>query len=797
MGAPPQNRYGVSKAFDAERKQAVKENNVKVITAIDRVRKYENTGGGRSLNIFRNNVRALLAGKTQAEFDEQVRHDQAQMKASRRMSAGLRKSGNAAIKAKQDAHLNKTKSHESKAQQIKVKENRFSNNNVIFKNEKAINPKSDEGKTIQAILDRQKRDRAVNAEQKKLFSAITGAKNAAEAIKIRSAAMSQNPNVGTHNTVIDRHTGKIKETQGVLGSGTGEIKDLDYTTYDRSTGRFAENKQLGNMLDSKGNVIAKNVKSSAGSEWSFEPVDKKSNTIALPKTAAGFLGGLNLFGSSPPKESTMQSPTERNEIMLEYDKLFEQYDYDLSQYEIRLAAFENWNPTEAEYEEYNAEYQALLSDSAALESQYNFLENNFESQKEHEKEWGGYLDDSQKAWEFMPDLVQNPQSTQDSVYNAAIKSGSNTLSGVTNIGIWIAEQTDPLFGTTTPKGLYRDFYSTPVTNVEGAVFGTAIGGITQGTGYFSSGAAEKNAKREWEQLNRNFERDPVGAWTSTFIEGAFYAPFGAAKGVYNFFKGSAKGAASSGATGTAEGAAKSASKTFDKPKKPTWNEWQNYMILQNSAQGIPASMGAYGRGVIKAGKEAGYTMIKDSKIPKPDLPKIPNSKFPDIFNPIKKKSDFPTVPKNMRDLPKVKDSPFGIKLKGKDLPIPKKAKGDLPVTKKPKGGIAVPKDFGFPMRVPKIRTPRTIRDVPRARGGRGFVFPFGFPNFSFPAGGGGTGRGGKPQGRKKYTAWDVKTHEIGFYGWGRKSDDYGGVFDELDTIDKSAKKDKNDFFLSF
>jgi len=53
---------------------------------------------------------------------------------------------------------------------------RFSNGNVIFRNGIVILPDSDEGKTIQSILDKQKQTKETNERQSKKWEKLTGKK---------------------------------------------------------------------------------------------------------------------------------------------------------------------------------------------------------------------------------------------------------------------------------------------------------------------------------------------------------------------------------------------------------------------------------------------------------------------------------------------------------------------------------------------------------------------------------------------------------------------------------------------
>ncbi|MBI4347590.1 MAG: hypothetical protein HY553_12095 [Elusimicrobia bacterium] len=79
----------------------------------------------------------------------------------------------------------------------------FSNGNQIRrKGGEPIRTDSAEGKQIQAILDRQRRDREANRAQKDLFWKMTRAKDAFEALSILKEAKAKDPNAGTPNTVL-------------------------------------------------------------------------------------------------------------------------------------------------------------------------------------------------------------------------------------------------------------------------------------------------------------------------------------------------------------------------------------------------------------------------------------------------------------------------------------------------------------------------------------------------------------------------------------------------------------------
>ena len=90
----------------------------------------------------------------------------------------------------------------------------------IARDGKGISPQSDEGKTIQAIYNRQSITRKINQQQKAMTERMRQADSAKEALKIRSEAIKKNPALGTFGKVIKK--GKVVETRGVLGVPQGD-----------------------------------------------------------------------------------------------------------------------------------------------------------------------------------------------------------------------------------------------------------------------------------------------------------------------------------------------------------------------------------------------------------------------------------------------------------------------------------------------------------------------------------------------------------------------------------------------
>lgn len=631
-----------------------------------------------------------------------------------------------------------------------------------------------EKSNISDIIARQRAQEEINREQQKLFNAIRNAPNAAAALKLRSAAMAQNPNVGTFNALYRGN--ELQSTSGVFGIGDGTVKDLNYNKFDRATQTFAENPKLGNLTDSQGNIIASNLKSSSGSEWNFSPVTtpttakeesepKIAQGIPVSPTAAGFLGGLSLFAQSPSTSSSSQ-------VVPSYEFRLEQYENNFDLFNAKWDGVEEFTSQE-QADEYAAEYEAL-------NIQYENLSKEFEIQQSEFEEYGDYMKDNERTFGFLP----TPNTPNDDV-NALIKSGSNLFAGVTNIGIGLGQLTDPIFGTTTPKGLYRDYYSTPVTNIESAVFGAGIGTATQGGTYWTSGQGVSNFDFELQQVGKNFERNPREATGSTILEASLYIPLAPFRIGYSFFKGLSQGgraAASEAAQGAAKGAAKGSAPTA--PKAPTKKQFDDaFEIKQKYEQEsiLPPNQ----RTISNTEAKAANLILKEGKgkFPKDPTPNIPTT-LKDFDNVVVSKTNkvpkvdvpvvFNRIPKILDDLP-VKAPKTKLPVKPKDAPTP----------------IKIPDAIGFP-KVPDSTIPKAPDLVPTPKGSskRGFAFPFGLPLFGGRSGGASTGFSGKPQSKRKFTAWDVRTDKIGFYGFGRKSDSYGGVFGELDELDKVARAEK-------
>lgn len=78
---------------------------------------------------------------------------------------------------------------------------------------------------IDKIISKQRQTRTVNEAQKKVFNAVTSAKSAYDAFKIQEQVRAINPNLTTRNEVL--RGGKVIESKGVLGIGSGEIKPFE------------------------------------------------------------------------------------------------------------------------------------------------------------------------------------------------------------------------------------------------------------------------------------------------------------------------------------------------------------------------------------------------------------------------------------------------------------------------------------------------------------------------------------------------------------------------------------------
>ena len=90
----------------------------------------------------------------------------------------------------------------------------------IARDGKGISPQSDEGKTIQAIYNRQSITKKINQQQKAMTERMRQADSAKEALKIRSEAIKKNPALENYTKIIKK--GKVIETRGILGVPQGD-----------------------------------------------------------------------------------------------------------------------------------------------------------------------------------------------------------------------------------------------------------------------------------------------------------------------------------------------------------------------------------------------------------------------------------------------------------------------------------------------------------------------------------------------------------------------------------------------
>ena len=339
---------------------------------------------GSSINRATSNAEILYFGGTQKYFDDLVRWEDQNRKIAKRQSAGLRAGGvkqnfnNSTFSAKptpkpstdplkffnnpssnntmsKDAELRKAiaesqknypKAWEGKYNPLVNKSsNTFSNNTQIKRNQMPISPSSKEGKVIESILDQQRITRNVNAEQKKLFQAMTNAPNAQEAWRIREEAMKLNPSVGTFNYYVDNNTGKVTGTSGTLGIAQTTKYNPKTDSFD-STGIASvyRTDSRGNPIelvspattffDDSGNRIG-TVKSATAPYNIYEPSStffdypkQPKNNNLLPPTLSQFASNANsgkqsnfletkpnainptsFFGSSNPSKSRNPSGT--------------------------------------------------------------------------------------------------------------------------------------------------------------------------------------------------------------------------------------------------------------------------------------------------------------------------------------------------------------------------------------------------------------------------------------------------------------------------------------------------------
>lgn len=365
----------------------------------------------------------------------------------------------------------RAKINQEKTEQIKNPSNRFSNNNVIFRGNQAIDPKSEEGQQIEAILDRQRITKAANAEQSKMFWNMRNASTATEAMQIRQEAMKVNPTVGTFNYIVDNKTGKVKSDSlsGVLGVAQTTKQDKD-----------------GFLSEGISSVF-------------------RTNKRGIPQSEIMPRQWLTDSGKS------IGSITERSV-----------------------------NTPVQVYKTAPREYM-LPSTMGMFGGVPNSGKLSFSDAKEL-----GYMDNTQKAFDFLPTPIEKPLKPSESIYNAFIKSSSNTMAGFTNLYEYgrsgFMSLVDPPKKGQIKVGRQpklKSFYSTPVTNVESALWGSAIGTFTQ-KDYWPSGQGEKNFKKELAQVGRNFERNPWSAGASTILEGALYAPGAIPKTISSVFTGTIK-----------------------------------------------------------------------------------------------------------------------------------------------------------------------------------------------------------------------------------------------------------------
>ena len=456
----------------------------------------------------------------------------------------------------------RAKINQEKTEQIKNPSNRFSNNNVIFRGNQAIDPKSEEGQQIEAILDRQRITKAANAEQSKMFWNMRNASTATEAMQIRQEAMKVNPTVGTFNYIVDNKTGKVKSDSlsGVLG--------VAQTTKQEKDGFLSE-----------------------GISSVF-----RTNKRGIPQSEIMPRQWLTDSGKS------IGSITERSV-----------------------------NTPVQVYKTAPREYM-LPSTMGMFGGVPNSGKLSFSDAKEL-----GYMDNTQKAFDFLPTPIEKPLKPSESIYNAFIKSSSNTMAGFTNLYEYgrsgFMSLVDPPKKGQIKVGRQpklKSFYSTPVTNVESAIWGSAIGTFTQ-KDYWPSGQGEKNFKKELAQVGRNFERNPWSAGASTILEGALYAPGAIPKTISSVFTGTIK--ATTKGSGKKGGSGMSGSyspglpyKTYGANKKIDYNKlfpgtsFSSQTVGLGSGKGFAQSTtakGLFGGGSIPkglfGGGSKGKTVSKGNK----------------------------------------------------------------------------------------------------------------------------------------------------------------------------------------
>ena len=123
----------------------------------------------------------------------------------------------------------------------------------VSRDGQAIARASDEGQVIQGLFDRQQRDDVANREQKKLYTAVSGASNWKEAWGIQEQARSLSPNIGTAQANLKRTKDGdyiVTEERGVFGSGSGDIPTLSY-----EGGKVSVISERSLIKDRKGNIV--------------------------------------------------------------------------------------------------------------------------------------------------------------------------------------------------------------------------------------------------------------------------------------------------------------------------------------------------------------------------------------------------------------------------------------------------------------------------------------------------------------------------------------------------------------
>ena len=619
---------------------------------------------------------------------------------------------------------------------------KFSTGNIIKKSDGSIiDPKSKEGQVIESIYKRQRLTRKINAEQKKLFDAVTNAKTAKDAITIQEAARAQNPNVGTYSEIVDTETGKVKEVRGRLGIGDGQTRELLYDQYDRETGTFPEIRH-SQVTNETGDVIVSNMRQSPNSEWRFRQMQSKRNVT---------VANMGIFGSNMIPAVYASGVMGQNQD--KHDTSIKEHEaYDLS----------------------------AFADNTQ------------------------YITEDKKAFNWFADVPQGTDPLSR-IGAGVVKGSSNTLAGIFNLGAMIeGGYRSVTRGKPLPSDAYVAYYSTPVTNVETGFFTGISDTVTKGdpnalSQNMKTGLSEAYYNYQKDPWGAGASTVIEGV---PYVAGSIYKGFtGFVKGVSA--AGSKAGAAGSkaGAAGSKAGAAGSKADraaradNFGKnPNKPITEMTKKQMakwLVQNQprenfynpryTEMVEIWKKGKGGDAFKVPKGIGKVKPSVAK-PKVAKSRVIKPKDVTVFRPrqiiktskkVTKSSSVIKLPNAVKVRPDTKLSNVKSNTKFSTPKLPR----DLIVPKKHE--ISKVPDGAKPSKVPD--------------GSGGFRWPamFGWPMMNFGGGGSSRGGAGKPAGRKVYRAWNIDTENIGFLrgpDYITGSSEY--VYSKLNALQKATRKGK-------